>query len=74
MAALMRLAEVDDGRILIDGIDTSKLGLKRLRSSIAVIPQDPVLFSGSVRTNLDPFNHHPDEKLVDVLKLSLIHI
>ncbi len=33
-----------------------------------VIPQDPVLFSGSVRTNLDPFNHHPDDKLVDVLK------
>jgi ABC-type multidrug transport system fused ATPase/permease subunit len=68
MAALMRLAEIDSGRILIDGIDTRKLGLKRLRSSIAVIPQDPVLFSGSVRTNLDPFNHHPDDKLVEVLK------
>jgi len=52
----------------LKSIDTSKLGLKRLRSSIAVIPQDPVLFSGSVRTNLDPFNHHPDDKLVDVLK------
>ncbi len=68
MAALMRLVELDDGRIVIDGVDTRKLGLKRLRSNIAVIPQDPVLFSGSVRTNLDPFEHHSDEKLVEVLQ------
>lgn len=68
MAALMRLVELDGGRIVVGGLDISKLGLKRLRSSIAVIPQDPVLFSGSVRTNLDPFEQHSDDKLIGVLK------
>ena len=68
MAALMRLVELDSGSIVIDGIDISKLGLKRLRSSIAVIPQDPVLFSGSVRTNLDPFKQHSDAHLIGVLQ------
>jgi ABC-type multidrug transport system fused ATPase/permease subunit len=68
MTALMRLVEIDDGEILIDGVDTSTLGLRRLRSSIAVIPQDPVLFSGSVKTNLDPFGNHTEARLMDVLE------
>ena len=68
MTALMRLVELDRGKILIDGIDTSKLGLRRLRTSIAVIPQDPVLFSGTVKTNLDPFDCHAEERLVDALE------
>ncbi len=42
------------GRILIDGSDISEVGLRRLRSSLTIIPQDPVLFSGSLRFNLDP--------------------
>lgn len=47
--ALLRLTELEDGRIEIDGVDVAKMGLDALRSSVSVIPQDPVLFSGSVR-------------------------
>jgi ABC-type multidrug transport system fused ATPase/permease subunit len=54
-------------RILIDGIDIASLGLNTLRSVIAVIPQDPVLFSGTIRSNLDPFHQYPDEMLWEVL-------
>lgn len=68
MTALMRLVELDEGKILLDGIDTRTLGLSRLRSSIAVIPQDPVLFSGTVKTNLDPFNMYTDGRLKEVLE------
>ena len=42
------------GTIMLDGVDISKIGLKQLRSAITIIPQDPVLWSGSVRYNLDP--------------------
>ncbi|KAM7283631.1 multidrug resistance-associated protein 5 isoform X2 [Ixodes scapularis] len=54
LVSLMRLQELESGRILLDGVDISKLGLHQLRSSVAVIPQDPVLFQGTVRYNLDP--------------------
>lgn len=68
MVALMRIVELDGGKILIDGTDTKTIGLVKLRSSIAVIPQDPVLFSGTVRSNLDPFREHSDDSLFDVLE------
>jgi ATP-binding cassette, subfamily C (CFTR/MRP), member 1 len=68
MVALLRLVELCDGRIIIDGIDHSLVGLAKLRSKIAVIPQDPVLFSGTIRSNLDPFDEFTDERLIDVLK------
>lgn len=68
MTALMRLVEVDGGTILLDGVDTKDVGLRKLRSNIAVIPQDPVLFSGTIKTNLDPFNQHSNDRLIDVLK------
>jgi len=67
MVALLRIVELDSGTIYIDGKDHRQIGLAKLRSKIAVIPQDPVLFSGTVRTNLDPFDDYEDEKLHEVL-------
>lgn len=55
------------GEILIDGINIFDLGLEDLRSRIAVIPQDPVLFVGSVRRNLDPLNTASDAQLWEAL-------
>lgn len=62
IAALFRLAIVD-GSIVLDGIDTATIALKYLRSRISIIPQDPVLFSASIRSNLDPFNQYSDDEL-----------
>lgn len=68
MVALLRIVELAEGKILIDGQDTRKVGLAKLRSNIAVIPQDPVLYSGSVRSNLDPFDDYTDDQLYESLE------
>lgn len=68
MVALLRIVELYSGSIKIDGVDIRNVGLKKLRSAIAVIPQDPVLFSGTVRTNLDPFDDYDDDRLFEVLE------
>ncbi|KAI5952854.1 hypothetical protein KGF54_003721 [Candida jiufengensis] len=68
MTALYRLSELETGKIEIDGINISKLGLQDLRSKLAIIPQDPVLFKGTIRKNLDPFNEHSDDKLWEALR------
>lgn len=60
IAALFRLA-LTEGKILIDGINVDTVSLNRLRSSISIIPQEPVLFSGTIRKNLDPFNAYSDK-------------
>ncbi|XP_064556495.1 probable multidrug resistance-associated protein lethal(2)03659 isoform X2 [Drosophila montana] len=65
--ALFRLS-YNDGSIIIDSRDTSELGLHDLRSKISIIPQEPVLFSGSMRYNLDPFEEYSDAKLWDALE------
>ncbi|KAJ1797263.1 hypothetical protein LPJ59_003251, partial [Coemansia sp. RSA 2399] len=66
--ALLRYLEASKGRIVLDGIDISKIGLEDLRRNVTIIPQDPVLFNGTIRFNLDPFDEHPDELLWDSLK------
>lgn len=66
--ALFRFLEASQGSIHIDGLDISKIKLHSLRSRLAIIPQDPVLFSGTVRSNLDAFDEHTDTELREVLE------
>jgi ABC-type multidrug transport system fused ATPase/permease subunit len=66
--ALFRFLEARSGSVSIDGIDISKISLHDLRSRLAIIPQDPVLFSGTIRSNLDPFDQHSDQELRDALE------
>ena len=68
--ALFRLIEPAQGKIVIDGLDISKLGLHNLRSKLTIIPQDPVLFSGTLRHNLDPFQQYSDEAVWAALRQS----
>ncbi|VIO86166.1 multidrug resistance related protein 1, putative [Brugia malayi] len=75
--ALFRIIEADSGRILIDGEDISKISLDNLRSKLTIVPQDPVVFSGTLRMNLDPFGHFDDALLWNALRTahldSLVH-
>ncbi|RFU32555.1 hypothetical protein B7463_g3759, partial [Scytalidium lignicola] len=66
--ALFRFLEARQGSIYIDGLDISNIKLYALRSRLAIIPQDPVLFSGTVRSNLDAFDQHEDAELRDALE------
>jgi ABC-type multidrug transport system fused ATPase/permease subunit len=68
MNALFRTVEIAQGVIRIDGVDITSVTLKQLRSHLTIIPQDPVLFSGSLRENLDPFNEKSDEELFSALR------
>ncbi|XP_040848249.1 ATP-binding cassette sub-family C member 2 [Ochotona curzoniae] len=67
---LFRILEAAGGRITIDGIDIASLGLHDLRGKLTIIPQDPILFSGSLRMNLDPFNNYSDEEIWKALELA----
>lgn len=63
-----RLANNSSGNIILNGVDINHLGLHRLRGSLSIIPQEPMLFSGSLRENLDPWNQYTDQELWNALE------
>jgi len=70
MITLFRISELerDGGKIMIDGVDTGEIGTSALRLNLSIIPQDPVMFSNSIRYNLDPFTTATEEELWTVLQ------
>lgn len=66
-----RLVEPTGGKIIIDGIDICALGLHDLRSRFGIIPQEPVLFEGTVRSNIDPTGQYTDDEIWKVIKNSI---
>lgn len=67
LALTFRLVEPFAGKVMVDGVDSSTIGLKALRKAITIIPQDPILMEGSVRRNLDPFDHYGDDDVMAAL-------
>ncbi len=65
--ALYRFVDIESGEILIDGVNINNLSLHTLRRNLAIIPQDPILFMGTIRSNLDRFNEYSDENIKEVL-------
>lgn len=68
LLSLFRMVEPSQGHIYIDGVDISQIPLADLRSRLTIIPQEPVLFQGTIRSNLDPFNEFTDEQLWQSLR------
>jgi ATP-binding cassette subfamily C (CFTR/MRP) protein 1 len=72
IAALYRLAEISSDNITVDTMDCSTVSLKTLRQSMAIFPQEPVMFRGTLRSNVDPFNLHSTEEIVHALRNFLL--
>lgn len=70
MIALLQIVEIADGSIMVDGVNLAKVGLKDVRKRMTIIPQDPVMFSGTIRFNLDPFGQYSDAQVWDALEKS----
>ncbi|CAJ0633095.1 12600_t:CDS:10 [Entrophospora sp. SA101] len=68
LVSLLRIVELAEGQILIDNLDTKTIGLRDLRNKIAIIPQEPVIFAGTIRSNLDPFNKCTEEEIWEALR------
>ena len=66
--AIFRALEADEGKILIDDVDIGQIGLRDLREAITIVPQEPTLFMGTIRTNLDPFDLYTDEQIFAALR------
>ncbi|KZV81212.1 P-loop containing nucleoside triphosphate hydrolase protein [Exidia glandulosa HHB12029] len=67
--SLFRFVDPDEGRILVGGMDVTHIGVEDLRARLTLIPQDAVLFSGTIRDNLDPFKEYTDEECLNVLRM-----
>lgn len=72
MNALFRITEPSSGHIIVDGVNIHKIGLRDLRSCLAIIPQDPTLFEGTIRSNLDPFDDVSDDEIWNALEMCSI--
>lgn len=66
--AIFRALEAEEGKIIIDDIDIGRIGLRDLREAITIVPQEPTLFQGTIRSNLDPFNLYSDEEIFEALR------
>jgi ABC-type multidrug transport system fused ATPase/permease subunit len=66
--ALFRALEAEEGKILVDDVDIGLIGLRDLRENVVIVPQDPTLFSGTIRSNLDPFDLFTDEEIFNALR------
>lgn len=74
LQALYRCMELESGEIRIDGVDIASVGLERLRRSLAIIPQDPTLFLGTLRSNLDRYDEYTDEEVWAALRKARMEI